>query len=76
MRNSQDRHAYRQCKCVKCGNEETIFWSMIVPTGIIIEADVPCDVCGESDAMLGNEIAPATEMPLGFYFNPQDVLVH
>lgn len=75
MRNSQDRYAYRHCKCISCGAQETIFWSMIVPTGIIIEAEVPCDTCSGWDVMLGDEVA-LQPVPPETYFNPADVLLH
>jgi hypothetical protein len=54
---------------------ETIFWSVVVPTGIIIEAEVPCECCGSFDALLGDEVALQPVTPTT-YFNPADVLLH
>lgn len=74
MRNSQDRYCYRHCKCIRCGEADSIFWSSVVPSGLVIECDVPCS-CGDFDALLGDEVEFQPVAP-EVHFNPADVLLH
>ena len=76
MRNSFDRYCYRHCKCVRCGEKDILEWSEVVPSGLIIEPDEPCSVCGHVSAHLGDEVDLKACPSLATWFSREDVVLH